>query len=312
MAKKEAQTDLFVYKLLEEAKINLTYQGSDIKELNEALKNASKKGTNKQGYPEYCGVVKDFVIVIENKADLSKHIKRNENNLISQEQKDIENYALNGALWYAKQIINNQNTYKKVFAIAVSGDSKKHKITPIFIDNGAFIREPLEDIETFMLLNEKKIEDYYKREVLKEESSKQKTKEEIEKIASILHEDLRNYGALDDRNKPLVVAGILLALDEMKVKNLDLDYLNNDTIDTDGFKIYELIKSNLKRSDLAPQVKFDKVLTQFSVIKDTKKINEICEIVDKKGLRINSTPLKHYTKFIKENIFDTIDRIKKF
>lgn len=43
MAKKEAQTDLFVYKLLEEAGINLTYQGSDIKELNEALKNASKK-----------------------------------------------------------------------------------------------------------------------------------------------------------------------------------------------------------------------------------------------------------------------------
>ncbi|HEC1873601.1 TPA: SAM-dependent DNA methyltransferase [Campylobacter jejuni] len=310
MARKEAQTDLFVYKLLEEAKINLTYQGSDIKELNEALKNASKKGTNKQGYPEYCGVVKDFVIVIENKADLGKHIKRNENNLISQEQKDIENYALNGALWYAKAIINNQNTYKKVFAVAVSGDSKKHKITPMFIDNGALIREPLEDIETFMLLNEKNIEDYYRREVLKEESSKQKTKEEIEKIASILHEDLRNYGALDDRNKPLVVAGILLALDEMKVKNLNLDYLNNDSIDTDGFKIYELIKSNLKRSQLAPEVKFDKVLNQFSVIKDTKKINEICEIIDKKGLRINSTPLKHYAKFIKENIFDSIDRIK--
>ncbi|MBZ7946691.1 N-6 DNA methylase [Campylobacter sp. RM10541] len=310
MAKKEAQTDLFVYKLLEEAGINLTYQGSDIKELNEALKNASKKGTNKQGYPEYCGVVKDFVIVIENKADISKHIKRDEKNLISQNQKDIENYALNGALWYAKQIIANQTSYKKIFAIAVSGDSKRHRITPMFIDNGAFIREPLGDIETFTLFNEKSIEDYYKREVLKEESSKQKKKEEIEKIAAILHEDLRNYGALDDRNKPLVVAGILLALDEMKTKNLTLDYLNNDDIDTDGFKIYELIKSNLKRSNLAPEVKLDKVLAQFSVIKDTKKINEICEIVDKKGLKINSTPLKHYTKFIKENIFDAIDRIK--
>ncbi|MBZ7935880.1 N-6 DNA methylase [Campylobacter sp. B0100352/1] len=310
MAKKEAQTDLFVYKLLEEAGINLTYQGSDIKELNEALKNASKKGTNKQGYPEYCGVVKDFVIVIENKADINKHIKRDEKNLISQDQKDIENYALNGVLWYAKQIIANQTSYKKIFAIAVSGDSKRHRITPMFIDNGAFIREPLGDIETFTLFNEKSIEDYYKREVLKEESSKQKKKEEIEKIAAVLHEDLRNYGALDDRNKPLVVAGILLALDEMKTKNLTLDYLNNDDIDTDGFKIYELIKSNLKRSNLAPEVKLDKVLAQFSIIKDTKKINEICEIVDKKGLKINSTPLKHYTKFIKEKIFDAIDRIK--
>ncbi|WP_279586257.1 N-6 DNA methylase [Campylobacter sp. US33a] len=310
MAKKEAQTDLWVYELLKEANINLVYQGSDVKELNEALSTASKKGTNKQGYPEYCGVIKDFVIVIENKADVSKHIKMNDKNFISQEQKDIENYALNGALWYAKQIIKNQNTYKKVFAIAVSGDRKKHKITPLFVDNGALIKEPLEDIETFMLLNEKNIEEYYKREVLKEESSKQKTKEEIEKIAITLHEDLRNYGALDDRNKPLVVAGILLALDEMRAKNLDLSYLNNDEVDTDGSKIYDLIKSNLKRSHLAPQIKFDKVLTQFSVIKDTKKINELCEITDKKGLKINCTPLKHYAKFIKENIFDSIHTIK--
>ncbi|MDA3967283.1 hypothetical protein [Helicobacter sp. WB40] len=246
MAKKEVQTDLWVYELLKEANINLVYQGSDIKELNEALSTASKKGTNKQGYPEYCGVVKDFVIVIENKADVSKHIKRNENNIISQEQKDIENYALNGALWYAKHIIKNQNTYKKVFAIAVSGDSKKHKITPIFIDNGKLIREPLEDIETFMLFNEKNIEEYYKSVILKEESSKQKNKEDIEKIAAALHEDLRNYGALDDRNKPLVVAGILLALDEMKTQGLDLNYLNNNEIKTDGMKIHELIDSKGK------------------------------------------------------------------
>lgn len=248
--------------------------------------------------------------MIENKADVSKHVGRDDKNLISQEQKDVENYALNGALWYAKQIIKNQNTYKKVFAIAVSGDSKKHRITPLFVDNGALIKEPLEDIETFMLLNEQNIEEYYKREVLQEESGKQKTKAEIERIAATLHEDLRNYGALDDRNKPLVVAGILLALDEMRAKNLSLDYLNNDEIDTDGSKIYELIKSNLKRSHLAPQIKYDKVLTQFSVIKDTKKINELCEITDKKDLKINCTPLKHYAKFIKENIFDSIHTIK--
>lgn len=310
MARKEAQTDLWVYELLKEANINLTYQGSNIKELNDALASASKRDTKHSGYPEYCGVVKDFVIVIENKADISKHSKFDNNNLISQNQKDVENYALNGALWYARHIVENQNTYKKIFAIAVSGDSKRHKITPLFIDNGALIKEPLKDIETFNLLNEKNIDEYYKREVLKEESSKQKTKEEIEKIAANLHEDLRNYGALDDRNKPLVVAGILLALDEMRTKNLDLEYLNNDKVDSDGKKIYELIESNLKRSNLAPEVKRDKVLIQFSVIKDTKKINELCEITDKKGLKISCTPLKHYVKFIKENIFDSIHTIK--
>lgn len=310
MAKKEAQTDLWVYDLLKEADIKLDYQGSDIYELNKALGSASKKGTNKQGYPEYCGVIKDFVIVIENKANIAKHVKLDGNNRISQEQKDIENYALNGVLWYAKQIVKNQTTYKKVFAIAISGDRKKHRITPLFLDDGALIRDPLEDIETLMLLNEKNIEEYYRREVLKEESKRQKTREEIEKIASVLHEDLRDYGALEDSNKPLVVAGILLALDEMKIKNLSLDYLDNDEIDTDGNKIYKLIESNLKRSKLVPQVKFDKVLTQFAVIKDTTKINEICEIKTKKGLKINCTPLKYYTQYIKEKIFDSIHTIK--
>lgn len=50
-------------------------QGSSIKEIDDALKTASKKGTGNVGFPEYVGVVKDFIIVIEDKADLSKHKK---------------------------------------------------------------------------------------------------------------------------------------------------------------------------------------------------------------------------------------------
>ena len=68
MAKKEVKTDLWVYDLLSEAGISLTPQGCDIKEIDEALKTASKSGTGNVGYPEYCGVVKDFIIVIEDKA----------------------------------------------------------------------------------------------------------------------------------------------------------------------------------------------------------------------------------------------------
>ena len=65
MAKKEINTDLWVNDLLKEAGIKLTAQGSDILEIDNALKTASKKGTGKVGFPEYCGVVKDFVIVDE-------------------------------------------------------------------------------------------------------------------------------------------------------------------------------------------------------------------------------------------------------
>lgn len=50
------------------------------------------------------------------------------------------------------------------------------------MDNRALIKEPLEDNETFMLLNEKNIEEYYKREVLKEESANKKQKKRLKKL----------------------------------------------------------------------------------------------------------------------------------
>ena len=46
MAKREIKTDLWVYELLKQANLSLDAQGSDIKEIDEALKTASKKGRN--------------------------------------------------------------------------------------------------------------------------------------------------------------------------------------------------------------------------------------------------------------------------
>ena len=65
MAKKEAKTDLWVHGLLQDAGVQLEPQGSTIHEINEALKTASKSGSGKVGFPEFVGVVKDFLIVIE-------------------------------------------------------------------------------------------------------------------------------------------------------------------------------------------------------------------------------------------------------
>ena len=102
MAKKEVKTDLWVYGLLQEAGIYLTPQGCDIKEIVEALKTASKSKTGCAGFPEYCGVVKDFLLVIEDKAALNRHVCRDANDLLSQEVKAVKEYAVNGALYYRR------------------------------------------------------------------------------------------------------------------------------------------------------------------------------------------------------------------
>ena len=296
MAKKEVKTDLWVYDLLKDAEIELDPQGSSIKEIDDALKTASKKGTGHVGFPEYVGVVKDFIIVIEDKPKTDKHVFL-DGSVISLETNAVVDYAMNGALFYAKHLAKN-TTYKKIIAIGVSGDKKKHRISPIYVDDTDYYRE-LPDVESFISFNEKNIDEYYTREILKEDTNTEKELAEILKDAASLHEDLRNYGNLKDIDKPLVVSGILLALNEIEKKSFSIDNLVGDTVETDGQKIYKAIESNLKRVNVQPQVKLDKILSQFSIIRDTQILNEINDT-------LGETPLKYYAKFLYEKIFKSI------
>ena len=297
MAKKEAKTDLWVHGLLQDADVQLEPQGSTIHEINEALKTASKNGSGKVGFPEYVGVIKDFIIVIENKADLAKHIKLNTKNVISLVVKDVKDFAVNGALFYGQHLAQN-TSYKKIIAFGISGDEKKHKISPIFIDETEYYRE-LPEVESFISFNEQNISEYYIREVLQEDTDTEKELAEILKEAEELHEDLRNYGNLKDIDKPLIVSGILLALREAEFGGFGIDSLKGDEIDTDGEKIYNAIENNLKRSKVSPEVKRDKILSQFSIIKDTHILNELNSTLCK-------TPLKHFTEFLYDKIYRSI------
>lgn len=296
MSKKEASTDLWVHDLLKEAGIELDAQGSEIKELDEALKTASKRGTGKVGKPEYVGVVKDFIIVIEDKAKLENHIKETENGAISTEVDDVTDYAVNGALFYAKHLIKN-TSFAKAIAIGVSGDEKRHRITPLYVeDTEPYTR--LNDIESFVNFNEKNIQDYYEKEILHEDISEKKLKE-ILRDAAELHEELRIYGSLGTREKPIVVSGILLALDEIQKGNFSISSLVGDKTKTDGEKIYDAIKAKFDRDPIKPERKKDKVLSQFNIIKDSEILNTVNKTLAK-------TPLKRYAEFLNENIYKAI------
>lgn len=297
MAKKEARTDLWVYDLLKQANIALDPQGSSIKEIDTALKTASKKGTGKVGFPEYVGVVKDYLLVIEDKADLAKHVKLDDKGNISTETTAVTDYAVNGAFFYGKHLAES-TSYRKVIVFGVSGDEKKHKITPIYVDETEFYRE-LPEVESFISFNEDNIDEYYIREVLKEDTDYEKETAEILKDASVLHEDLRNYGNLLDTEKPLIVSGILLAIRESEYKNFSVDDLTGDSVKTDGQKIYDAINANLQRANVSPEVKKDKILSQFAFIKDTVKLNEI-------EPKLKKTPLKHFAEYLNEKIYKSI------
>ncbi|MHA1575394.1 MAG: HsdM family class I SAM-dependent methyltransferase [Alphaproteobacteria bacterium] len=291
----EKKTDFFIGKLLDLAKIKFTPNGSDIKEIQDALKTASKKGTGKVGFPEFTAKSKDFIIVIEDKADIEKQAdyKDDEETELEIKTKSITDYAENGALHYANQIIK-KTSFKKVFAFGCSGDEKHHIIRPIFVDEKGYeLLQPVQNFENFF---EDNIGKYYSEQVLKETPIETLELEDIIKKSSELHEYLRNYGQLGDSEKPLVVSAILLALRE---KSFDINSLTGDDLKTDGQKIYDALSTHMTRVKVKPETKKEQVLSQFNVVKDRTTLNQVDE-------RLAKTPLKYFTEFLQKNVYATI------
>ena len=71
----EKKIDFIVAQLLTNASLDFTMNGSQIEEINEALKTSSKRGTGKTGFPEFVAQSGEFIIVIEDKADQTKQAK---------------------------------------------------------------------------------------------------------------------------------------------------------------------------------------------------------------------------------------------
>lgn len=295
----EAATDYWVGRQLEENHIRFDLQGSRVAEINEALKSASKRGTQNVGRPDVVARVNDFVLVIEDKNSLSNHRKLTTSGVLDDSVKAITDYAVNGACFYARHIARF-TSFKKVFAIGVSGDPKHHQITPYWVNDRGELKQ-LEDVESFVWFSPENIPEYYTRYVLEEPTNVEKTTEQILKDAADLHEYLRTYGTLKDQDKPLVVAGILLALDETEQHNFSLDALNGDQTPgmRDGDKIMNAIQGRLRRSNVGPDAKRDKLMAEFDIINTSFRLNEINET-------LGMTPLKYYANFLFNRIYRNV------
>lgn len=304
MSKREKNLDIFISRLLDAAKIKYSADGSSIKEINDALKTASKKGTGRVGFPEFVGISKDFIIVIEDKADLEKQAKYidGEQSELSIDVKSLKDFAENGALHYGKHIVENTN-FKKVFAFGCSGNETHHLIRPIYIDQNEYkLLKPVENFENFSIEN---IEKYYREQVLEETPAEILEKDALIAKAKELHEYLRNYGQLGDDEKPLVVSAILLALSD---PNFNTENLTGDTVRTDGQKIFSAIEDYMKRVQVTPDTKKEKVLNQFNIVKDRTLLNQIDDRLKNtnKKNELAKTPLKYFTEFVESNILASV------
>lgn len=298
----ERKTDFFINGLLQNVGIQCTPNSSNIKEVQDALKSASKKGTGNTGFPDLVGLSNNFLIVIEDKPALQKQAKYSDDQqtVLCDKVESIVNYAENGALHYAKVIIAKTG-FKQIFAFGCSGDEKHHKIRPIYVDETGY--KLMREVENFENFSAQNINKYYHEQVLGEIPVEAIELEEILNKSKELHEALRNYGQLGDSEKPLVVSAILLALCE---DTFDIKSLKGDNIQTDGQLIYNALSAYMERVQVQPPTKKSQILNQFTLIKDRPILNKIDNRLTDKDTMLAKTPLRYFAEFLYRNVYNSV------
>lgn len=293
----EKNTDLIVAAKLKAAGIPFCPNGSAIKDIKKALKSASKKGNGQSGYPEFVAQVGDFLLVIEDKADTShqaRYIDDTRTSLLM-DTSSIVNYAENGAVHYAKHIVQH-SSFKKVIAIGCSGEDEQNLlIRPIFVSAvGSKLLPRVLDFSAFS--TPAKLRKYYNDVILGKKPVEQVELEDILKSAGALHEALRDYGNLGDHEKPLVVSALLLALSE---DDFDTESLTGDHVKTDGMKIYDALSAHMDRVHVGPPDKKTRVLNQFLLIRDRPHLSECSP-------KLGKSPLRYFAEYLQSNIMGAI------
>ena len=107
----EETTNELIRTLLKEAKITPTAQGTNDKIIAKTLKDASKKDTGKKGAPDLVAFSNSFPLIFENKKDIkdqAEYLNESKTKL-KEDTTSKGQYAENGALHYAKHIVNHKD-----------------------------------------------------------------------------------------------------------------------------------------------------------------------------------------------------------
>jgi len=228
----EAKTEIIVRKILDKYKedfeeeennfVIIEEKKSDNPIIDKLLKTASKRGDG-SGYPEFIISFpnSDTLIVIECKADLRKHK--------SKTMKNYRDYAVDGALLYSSYLSKEFN----VISIGASGETQKELLIDTFLQ--------VKGEKVARDLNIKKIYDFESYfELLKKDKTKEKFDfHRLMGYSRVLNQNLRDNFEFEDKLKPLVVSGILLALED---KGFCLSYPTKKK----PLEIAELIISTIK------------------------------------------------------------------
>lgn len=178
-------------------------QKSEIEQVKRLLKTASKTGGGGTGSPEF--IISDlanpdFLVIIECKADTKHHETAKKNEAVG--------YAVDGALHYAKALAKEYN----VIAIGVSGQTKSSlKISTYLHTKGASQSKELRNKSGEAISGLIPWADYIEHATF-DPAVQRLRLDELMSFSRELHDFMRDHAKLTESEKPLLVSGTLIAL----------------------------------------------------------------------------------------------------
>lgn len=202
--------------------------------MKEALKGASKtKSKSNFGQPDFHMERYKIPVVIENKLYHKFHIASTKAG-IKTDEKSISYYAVNGAVYYARNMIESKR-YDEVIAIGISGESDESvRISTYYVFSPTIEPKYMKDYNSLDFLeSEESFNAFYNDAVVTEDEKHKiliKTREELIKHAKILNKMMNNQNIGVDQ-RVVYVSGMLLTMQD--VLDDDLSVLDRGLVPDD-------------------------------------------------------------------------------
>lgn len=268
--------------------------------MKEALKGSAKtKNKTNFGKPDFHIEKYDIPIIIEDKLGNKHHIALNKTN-IKMDEKSVKEYAVNGAIYYAKNMISSKK-YNEVIAIGISGDNDENvKISVYYVFSATIEPKEMKNYTTLdFVQNKDSFENFYK-EATVTETEKHKilinTREDILRHAKTLNKLMNNHN-IGVEQRVVYVSGMLLAMQD--IFDMDGNLLDNGLIPED----LKGIQTEQKRDGVLVVKHLEEFLDQKNIADDKKKImlDSFRMSISLDSARDNLTELdKSVSKLLKE------------
>ncbi len=297
----------WVNRRLESLAISYGYENDMERKLSVALANASKNGKNNTGVPDHNlkGILGNKAVIIEDKWGLDKLKSTSAEGNLADSIFAIKNYAVNGAIHYARELI--KSGYEKVLAVGIVGEGNKEnlqiRINAYYVyneyDNAKLVYEGsdlefLEEIEEFFKIIE--LTDEEKELIL---HSKYK---ELKKAAKVLNELMNDYH-IAPSDRVIYVSGMLLSMQRnLLIPEKLTGGLSDDDLEfmRDGVRVYREIEQYLKFRKI-PKKKRELMLQEYGIIKsdeDRDRLND----------NLGESITRHLFSFIYKNVYQLANR----